>query len=315
MNWRPDTKSGRVVQTHNRFYRVDCDDRVYLCQPKGHLKRAEDSEYRLPVIGDLVRLELSTQRDGVDGFVTEILERRNRLMRSGSDGLRRSKVMAANLDRILIVSGLVRPGVDWGIVDRYLVTCELFAIPACIVVNKIDLDYEALNDPMLAVYRDLGYPVVETSVEDDVGRDRLMGVVESGLSFFTGASGVGKSSLINWLVPEADLATDRVNARDGSGRHTTTFSILIPVKTLGFLVDSPGLRDFRPPPVPAEQVRFGFVEMAERQAECRFSTCLHLHEPRCRIRELQARGDIHPLRYQNYVEMVQEMQQLFRNRY
>ncbi len=300
----------------NRFYDVIVDKRWVRCQPKGQIRRHEDAEYRLPVIGDHVVVELEPgQERGVEGYVIEILPRQNRLMRSIGDTRETEKVMAANLDRTLIVSAIERPGLDWSMLDRFLVTCELLDISACIVINKVDLNPARLNAKELTTYQDLGYPVLETSVKDNLGIGRLQALVESGISLFAGTSGVGKSSLINWLVPKAKLVTGAVNERSGSGRHTTTTSVLIPVKGEGYLVDSPGLRDFFPPRVEPDQVRFGYVEIREAQRDCKFTTCQHLEEPGCAVREAVRAGDIAAFRYANYRFIVGDMMQRERSRY
>lgn len=300
----------------NRFYDVLIGDRKVRCQPKGHIRRHKDAEYCLPVIGDRVDLELlDSQEDGVDGYITGIKPRRNRLMRSTGDAHENEKVMAANLDRTLIVNAIERPGLDWSMLDRFLVTCELLDIDACIVINKVDLDPQKLERPEITTYTELGYPVVETSVKADIGMGRLRALIADGISLFAGTSGVGKSSLINWLVPRAKLTTGAVNQRSGAGRHTTTHSQLISLGGSGFLADSPGLRDFYPPRIEPDEVRFGYVEIREIQRDCRFSTCQHMDEPACAVREAVRAGEIASFRYANYHAMMVDMQQRDRNRY
>ena len=144
---------------------------------------------------------------------------------------------------------------------------------------------------------------------------RLKAVLENGISLFAGTSGVGKSSLINWLVPKANLLTGPVNERRGTGRHTTTYSVLIPIKGGGYLADSPGLRDFFPPHIAADEVRFGYVEMRDLQRECKFTSCLHLEEPGCHVKEAVRSGDMASFRYHNYKPIVADMQSRERARY
>ncbi|CAM2009224.1 ribosome small subunit-dependent GTPase A [Acanthopleuribacter pedis] len=307
---------GLVVKTHNRFYEIKADDDIFLCSPKGSFKRKAEPEYRLPVVGDQVEIELLKERQrGVDGYIVEIDYRRNRLKRALVDK-RRERVMAANLDRILIVSACVKPGIDWGFIDRYLLTCALADIPCSILLNKIDLDEQQGEDKFIDIYRALDYPMLKTSVKGNIGLDTLRDWTAEGISLFTGASGVGKSSLINCLAPRANLATGEVDARKGTGKHTTTTSALVRMEAgKGWLADSPGLRDFAPPPVEPDQVRFGYREIAQVQKECRFSTCLHDAEPGCAVREAVAAGTISNHRYRSYLAVFQEMRDYFQTRF
>ena len=309
---------GLIVKTHNRFYEVRCGDDIWLCSPKGAFKRKDgpkqDPEYRLPVIGDHVEVRLDKNKKGVDGYITRIVPRNNRLIRADLEG-RKLKVMAANLDRILVVSAVREPGVDFALIDRYLLTCDLAQIPVILVINKIELDPEFINEPQLELYRKLEIPVLAVSAETGQGMDQLDDVVADGLTYLTGASGVGKSSMINHLAPHADLTTGSVDPKKGRGRHTTTFSMLIPIGADGNLVDSPGLRDFYPPKVEAEQVRFGFREIAKAQSECRFATCLHDGEPGCAVVDAVQDGRINDERYKSYLFIMREMKSYFQNRY
>ncbi len=307
---------GLVIKTHNRFYEIKAGDEVFLCSPKGSFKRKAEPEYRLPVVGDQVDLELLAKRQrGVDGYIVAIDYRRNRLKRALVDK-RKERVMAANLDRILVVSACVKPGVDWGFIDRYLLTCELADIPCSILLNKVDLDPNHGEDNFIDIYRSLDYPMLKTSVKSAIGLDTLKAMTADGISLFTGASGVGKSSLINQLAPQANLATGEVDARKGTGKHTTTFSALVPMEHgQAWLADSPGLRDFAPPPVEPDQVRFGYREIAQAQKDCRFSTCLHNAEPGCAVRAAVSDGSISNHRYRSYLAVVQEMRDYFQSRF
>jgi len=299
---------GLIAKTHNRFYEVLVDGGVYVCSPKGAFKQAESPDYRLPVIGDRVRIELLADRgEGVDGYIVAIEPRRNVLERADADA-RRKRFMAANLDLALVVSAVVKPGVDFGLIDRYMVACELAEIPYALAINKVELDPGFSDSPELGIYRDLGVDILTLSAKRGDGLEALRERVGRGVSYLTGASGVGKSTLINCLAPEADLTVGAVDERKGRGRHTTTYSVLVPVGDHGFLVDSPGLRDFYPPRVDPDQVRFGFRELAAVQAECRFASCLHDREPGCAARAAVAAGRISEMRYKSYLALMREMQ-------
>ena len=304
-----------VVRTHNRFYHIQCEGETFLCSPKGSFRTATSPEYRLPVIGDIVDIELLKKRSkSVDGYITSIQERENRLLRADAEG-RRERVMAANLDRIIIVSAVAQPGVDYPMIDRFILSCELARIPCALVINKVELDPDFMADPTLESYEQLGLPILATSAVTGEGMDELRSWVDEGISYLTGTSGVGKSTLINCLVPDANLTTGEVDPRKGRGRHTTTNSMLVPMPDGGLLVDSPGLRDFYPPKVRPEEVRFGFREITAIQSHCKFSSCLHDLEPECAVYMAVEEGIISAERYKSYLYLLGEMRNYFENRF
>lgn len=308
-------EEGLVVKTHNRFYQVRVGSETYLCNPKGIFKRAEDPEYRLPVIGDHVAIVLHKKKDrGVDGQITAILPRENRLLRADADG-RREKIMAANLDLLLMVSAVDKPGVDFAMIDRYILTCELSHIPYRLIINKADLDPTFCEDERFEIYHDLDIPVLFTSVKSGTGMETLHQWVSKGMCYLTGTSGVGKSSLINHLMPEANLTVGEVDPKKGRGRHTTTNSSLLDLPDGGLLVDSPGLRDFYPPKVPPEDVRFGFRDIVRIQPNCRFSSCLHENEPECAVFQAVEEENLAYDRYKSYLFLLSEMRQYQQNRF
>ena len=303
---------GIITQTHNRFYKVTGPEVTWLCNPKGSFKARRD-EYRLPVIGDQVEVSLlKKKKQGIDGYITQIKPRQNRLIRADLEG-HKERVMAANLDRILVVAAFAKPGLDFALIDRYLLTCLLARIPCGLVINKVELD-DGFEQEQLEIYRKLEIPILLTSAKTGQGLDALKEWVGSGISYLTGTSGVGKSTLINCLVPEADLTTGEVDPRRGRGRHTTTNSTLVPLDE-GYLVDSPGLRDFYPPKVRPEEVRFGFVEIERVQSGCRFTSCLHDTEPGCAVLDAVEEGIIDVDRYKSYLFLLSEMQSYFNNRF
>lgn len=298
---------GQVIQTFNRFYRVKNEEGTWLCSLKGNFRKAPLA-YRLPVIGDTVNIELGVERDGVDGFISKIEPRRNSLSRHGGD-FRRPKVMAANLDLILVVTGMIEPGIDWGLIDRYAMACEQEEIPFELVFNKMEIDPDDGASIPKMLYQQLGFPIHLTSVKTGRGLADLAEVLIGKVVFLTGASGVGKSSLINALAPHAGLTTGQVDHKRGQGRHTTTFSILIPTACGGYLADSPGLRNFIPPMVAPEMVRFGFREMVAVQHECRFPNCFHDREPGCAVKLAVKTDQIARSRYEHYLALLIEMRQ------
>jgi len=292
------------------MYRVRVGEHRLLCQPKGDIRRNSNPDYHLPVVGDRVDISRKKQkgRGGIEGLITKIHGRDNQFARAVPGRPDRKRIMAANLDRVFVVSSFQKPGLNWGMVDRYLVYCELHRIQPVIVLNKSDLAGDLKDYPLVDYYRELGYDLLTVSAKYDADLAAMLEYAGSGISLLTGSSGVGKSSLINALCPKALLTVGSVSDKDGLGKHTTTNSMLIPLGKNGYLADSPGIREFQPPPQPIEDVRFGFREFIQVQAHCPFSNCLHHKEPGCAVRAAVKEGRIHPQRYHSYVALIQEFQ-------
>ncbi|MFW5452929.1 ribosome small subunit-dependent GTPase A [Thioalkalivibrio sulfidiphilus] len=251
------------------------------------------------VCGD--RVEWSPSDSGND-VVTAILPRHNLLQRLDPRG--QTRPVAANLDQVVVVIAR-RPPPQWPLVDRYLVAIEHLDARALLVVNKADLEPDA-SDPQPGMeerYRQLGYPVLHTSASAGLGLDDLRGELKDRTSILVGQSGVGKSSLIQALLPGETLRIGEVSEATGEGRHTTTAASLYHLPGGGDLIDSPGVRDFTPPPLPAEDLARGFVEFRAYLGQCRFHNCNHDREPGCAIKAAVESGEISGERYRSYLAM------------
>lgn len=257
-----------------------------------------------PVCGD--RVTWRPPADDSDGLVTEIQSRRTELARPSRRGER--EVLAANLDQVVIVSA-PKPPPDPFLVDRYLAAAELMGVGACLAYNKIDLDPDcaALD---LDEFSSLGLAVLRISARREMGLDPLRRQLDGHTSILVGHSGVGKSSIINALLPEAEIRTKALSAATGEGRHTTTSALLHRLPTGGELIDSPGVRDYAPPPIPVREVSHGFREIAAMEPGCRFSDCLHLQEPECAVKSAVETSTISPRRYESYRRLVRLMERL-----
>jgi len=243
-----------------------------------------------------------------DWLVTEVAPRDNVLARI--DGRGRPEKLAANLGQ-LVVTAAVLPEPDWFIVDRYLCAAELMDIRAAVVLNKIDLDPAGPEE--LAGYASLGYPVLRVSVESGAGIETLAALLADRVSMLVGQSGVGKSSLINAVVPAAGQRIAAVSAATREGRHTTVAAEMIALPRCGRLIDSPGVRDFAPHIADDVDVGAGFREIREASARCRFNDCLHRSEPGCAVREALEEGRISERRYTSYRRLLNLTRQLRRD--
>jgi ribosome biogenesis GTPase / thiamine phosphate phosphatase len=257
------------------------------------------------VTGDKVVVRLAHESlTGAVGVVEAVHPRKSSLTRPDLyDGV---KIIAANIDQILIVSSVV-PVFTTQIIDRYLVAAEDTDIPPVIILNKIDLlkaEDKAEIDAALARYEQIGYPVYRVSSKSKQGIDTIKALLEGKVSVFAGQSGVGKSSIINALLPEAELLTGDVSENSGLGQHTTTTAKLLHLPSGGDLIDSPGVREFALWHLPPERVSWCFKEFRDFLGTCKFRDCKHLDDPGCALREAHEKGLINTDRLNNYHRII-----------
>lgn len=252
-----------------------------------------------PVCGDRVTAE--PLQNEPDWLITDIADRRNELTRPNLRG--RTEVLAANLDFLAVVcASLPRP--DWYVVDRYLSAAELMRIDACVVFNKSDdsrPDTEAAAE--LGNYRELGYATPVCSARSGQGLTELAVALADRTAIIVGQSGVGKSSLIGALT-DTELRTAEVSAARGEGRHTTVNALMLPLPGGGWVVDSPGVRDYAPSVSATADVEVGFREIHELASECRFGNCRHRREPDCAVKRAVDDGRLRPRRYESYKRLL-----------
>ncbi|MGI9291576.1 MAG: ribosome small subunit-dependent GTPase A [Gammaproteobacteria bacterium] len=249
------------------------------------------------VCGD--RVYWQEQDSGSELLVTEIQERSNLLERPDTRG--KAEPLAANIDKLLIVLAS-EPEPDCFIADRYICAAELIHAAPVIIWNKTDLSAGLPDD--LQTYRSLDYPVVETSAIQHSGIKQLSELIAGATSMLAGQSGVGKSSLINILIPDAEAAVGELSAASGEGKHTTTASVMHTLANKGRLIDTPGVREFAPAINGTERIQLGFREIARLADQCRFSDCKHLREPDCAVKTALENGEISARRYESYKRLL-----------
>ena len=275
--------------------------------------RLERSVSTNPVaVGDRVRYELETA--GLAGsddkaVITEVLPRSNYIIRRSTNLSRQAHVIAANLDRAVIVVSLYFPEIKLPFLDRLLVTCEVYGVPAVIVLNKLDLNRSLAQeqvDDFCRIYRGAGYKVLECSALTGEGIPELRELCSQGTSLLSGESGVGKSSVIKALDPSLDPKVGSISTAHLQGRHTTSLYEMYPLQGGGFIVDTPGLRGFGLIDLEREEIYKYFPEMLRVADHCRFVPCTHTHEPGCAVKQALENGGISPERYNSYLGMLEE---------
>jgi len=259
-----------------------------------------------PVCGDYVIAE--PIQNEPEWLITSICPRDNELTRPDSRG--RKEVLAANLDCVVVMAA-AEPKPDWFVVDRYLAAAEIMGAEGVVVFNKIDLDAPTEDaQPVLEEYAHAGYRVLQCSAETGANMEKLPDHLEGKTAIIVGQSGVGKSSVINYLILEADQRTGELSDSSGEGKHTTVNSVMWNLPNGGTVIDSPGVRDYAPVIDSAQDVDRGFREIFELGPQCRFANCKHLREPNCAVKEAVENGGISARRYESYKRLVSTSQKL-----
>lgn len=297
-----EVEQGLVVRSTAGFVDVSIDDEVVRCRIRGRLKHT-DRRTDICVIGDHVRIE---RPDGHTAVVVEVLPRTTRFSRrQPGRGPEREDVLVANLDQLLVTFCYGRPPLKTRLLDRFLVIAEHQHVVPLVVMNKSDLETPDDAD-WQPTYETLGYDIVEVSADTGAGIDTLVRALRGKISAFVGPSGVGKSSLINRIVPGLDLNTADVSDAHGKGRHTTRVASLHPLQGGGYLADTPGIRELGTWALPVEDLDLCFPEFRPLRMECAFRRCSHTHEPGCAVLEAVRQGTIDRARYESYVSLREE---------
>ena len=256
------------------------------------------------VVGD----EVLFTAEGDDFVIEELVPRRNYIIRRASNLSKESHIIASNIDRAMLVVTLTSPRTAPEFIDRFLITCEAYSIPATILLAKIDLaeDRREEVEAFRATYEGAGYEVVEISAKFGVGLERVKELVAGRTTLVAGNSGVGKSTLIGALEPTLDVRTGEISQSHHKGRHTTTFSTMYPLTGGGSIIDTPGVKGFGLIDIEDAELCRYFPDMMRYAPECRYYNCTHVHEPDCAVVRAVERGEIAYSRYESYLKILDE---------
>jgi len=292
---------GTVIAMHGPLVRVQIGDRTLVVSSRRRLnwEGGTPVQARL-VVGDRVMVEVQ----GDEGVVVAVHARRNSLVRKAPSSTK-AQVLAVNVDQALLVFASRSPEPKPGLIDRFLVACALADIDAVLVINKIDQGTDEV-DQWLREYAVIGYPVLRVSARTAWGLGQIKRLLPDRTTLFCGPSGAGKSSLLNRVYPGFRLKVGSLSEATGKGTHTTTTAELMPLPYGGFVVDTPGLKEFGVWDTTSERLQSAFPEIAELIGHCRFPNCVHLHEPECAVQQAVETGLIWDSRYRSYRKMVEE---------
>jgi ribosome biogenesis GTPase len=306
-------REGVVIRAGGGTCRVAVAGEVYLCRLRGRLKQGRQIAQNVVAVGDHVRLQLlppSAADADAEGIIEAVLPRRSRLSRRAArrTGGHIEQVLIANLDQVLAVQSVAEPALQGCLVDRLLVAAARYEVPSVLCLNKVDLEPSVAADPRWDYYRAIGIDVVKTSATTGAGLARLRELLHDRISVLLGASGVGKSSLLNAVQPGLRLRTGEVTGKTGLGRHTTSHTELFPLPDGGFIADSPGLRGFDPWDLAPSRLRDYWPDFQDAAADCRFRTCLHRDEPDCGVKRAVAAGRLPAWRLQAYLDILRDLE-------
>jgi ribosome biogenesis GTPase len=296
----PACLQGRVVRIHGLVSIVQTDDgRTYPCHVRRLLKSLAIEARNVVTVGDQVWFR-PADASGEEGLIEKVVARRGVITR---EYRHRQHVIAANVDTVLVVAALAAPPLKLNLIDRYLVASEIGGVRPVIVLNKADLVDMALFQWVIGLYAQLGYETVVTSAVDGRGIDRLRTLLAHGVTAVSGQSGVGKSSLLNVVQPGLNLKVREVSDWTTKGKHTTSTAELIRLERGGYVVDTPGLRQFELWGVAPGEVEGHFIEFRPFIPLCRFPDCSHSHETHCAVKKAVYWGQIHLGRYESYLKL------------
>lgn len=283
----------------------------YQGRIRGVLKLDDITSTNPVAVGDRVLIEIEDEAAHT-AIISDVEHRRNYINRQSPRAKHQHHIVAANLDQSVLVATLKEPRTSQGFIDRFLVASEMYHVPALIVLNKADIykrkeldQYEAWKD----MYGQAGYRILLCSTVTGEGLDELKKCLQGKVSLFSGHSGVGKSSLLNQIMPGLDIRTKDVSGWSGKGMHTTTFAEMYDLPDGGSIIDTPGMREFGLVDLELEEVSHYFPEMRKYIGQCQFNDCMHINEPGCAVKEAVAAGNIHINRFESYLSLVASMQE------
>lgn len=298
---------GLVIKNTGSWYTVKTDDgQLIESKIKGNFRLKGIRSTNPVAVGDHV--EIITNQEGT-AFISAIEDRRNYIIRKSPNLSKQSHILAANVDQALLVVTVNYPQTSTTFIDRFLASAEAYSVPVVLVFNKHDLlseeelHYEKM---MCTLYETVGYKCVEISAETGEGVELLFPILKDKISLLSGNSGVGKSTLINRLIPHASQRTAEISDAHNTGMHTTTFSEMIELPGGGYLIDTPGIKGFGTFDIEKEELTSYFKEIFHFSKDCRFSNCTHTHEPGCAVIKAVEDHFIAASRYQSYLSMLED---------
>ncbi|MCI8408985.1 MAG: ribosome small subunit-dependent GTPase A [Lachnospiraceae bacterium] len=283
---------GKIIKGIAGFYYIETEQGLYECKAKGAFR----NQKKKPLVGDNVDISIQDE-ENKKGNIQEIFPRKNQLVRP----------TVANVDQAVVIFAAASPAPNLNLLDRFLISMELYNVETIICFNKSDLVTEEEKDRFRKIYESCGYRVIFTSVSKELGLCEVKDILRGKTTVFAGPSGVGKSSMINYLKPDANMETGQISRKIERGKHTTRHSELFELEKDSYIMDTPGFTSLYVDNLEKEELSYYFPEFEEYRNECRFQGCMHLMEPDCKVKDAVERGDISTTRYENYKLLFEEI--------
>jgi ribosome biogenesis GTPase len=296
---------GLVIKSTGSWYQVHAENGVsYDCRIKGKF-RIQGIQTTNPIaVGDEIEFELEPNSD--QGIINKLHDRRNYIIRKSINLSKQAQIIAANMDQAFLVVTLASPRTSLGFIDRFLATAEAYSIPSMLIFNKLDLFNEEgleILGEYKAIYEHIGYPCYTVSALEGTNIPQIEGLLKDKTTLFSGHSGVGKSSLINVLLPGRSIKTGEISEASDKGQHTTTFAEMHILPYGGYLIDTPGIRELGIFDIKPAELGHYFREMRDLMNKCRFNNCRHINEPGCAVIQGVENGEIEISRYESYLSI------------
>jgi ribosome biogenesis GTPase len=296
---------GLVTKSTGSWYQVKTPGgERFDCRIKGKFRIKGIMTTNPIAVGDVVDFELEPELG--TGVITNLHPRKNYIIRKSINLSKQAQILAANLDQAFLIVTLASPRTSLGFIDRFLVTAEAYDIPASLIFNKLDLFSDEGLEILAghkAIYENIGYPCYEVSALDGSNVDQIAELIKDKITLFSGHSGVGKSSLINALLPDLKLRTTEISEWHDKGVHTTTFAEMFELPHGGYIIDTPGIREFGVIDIEKNELSHFFPEMRTRLNQCKFNSCRHINEPGCAVIKAVENGEIELSRYESYISI------------
>ena len=301
---------GLVIKNTGSWYQVKTDDGQSIeCKIKGNFRLKGIRSTNPVAVGDRVRIILNQEGTA---FISEIEDRKNYIIRRSSNLSKQSHILAANLDQCMLVVTVNYPETSTIFIDRFLASAEAYRVPVKLIFNKVDVyneDELHYLDSLINLYTNIGYPCFKISAKKGEGIDIIKEELKGRITLFSGHSGVGKSTLINAILPEQEVKTAEISAYHNKGMHTTTFSEMFAVADGGYIIDTPGIKGFGTFDMEEEEIGHYFPEIFKFSADCKYNNCTHRHEPGCAVRQAVEQHYISESRYTSYLNMLEDKEE------
>ena len=305
---------GLVIKNTGSWYTVLTDDGCTIdCKIKGKFRLKGIRSTNPVAVGDRVSLsQTNSSGDETTAFITDIEDRKNYVIRKASNLSKQSHILAANVDQVFLIVTVNYPETSTTFIDRFLASAEAYRIPVVLIFNKTDLlSPEELHfqEMMVTLYENIGYQCKQISAKDDASMSTLHSMLKDKITLFSGNSGVGKSTMLNKLIPGVQLRTSAISDAHNTGMHTTTFSEMLRLPFGGWAIDTPGIKGFGTFDMEPEELSGYFREIFQFSKDCRFSNCTHTHEPGCAVLRAVEDHYIAQSRYQSYISMLDDKEE------